>query len=213
MSWPTMQQSSQKLRKSQQFDKRYLHSHTHIHGAVKKASLGKVTSTVKHAELHCRASLPVRHWCGNGHLRVIMGWLAPRVWDPGADSLGWIKRERGERRYVLSTEGWVTLSTPLTLSVQFPFLSPSLFLLSWLISSTILVFISCFLFWSFWLSLFLSSLWFLFLSPATLSDDWTLSHSQISECEVKQLASRVCLCHLIKPQSMRQILGANLKSN
>lgn len=60
-----------------------------------KASLGKVTSTVKHAELHCRASLPVRHWCGNSHLRVIMGWLAPRVWDPGADSLGSRKRERG----------------------------------------------------------------------------------------------------------------------
>lgn len=99
-----------------------------------------MTSTVKHAELHCRASLPVRHWCGNSHLRVIMGWLAPRVWDPGADSLGWRKRERGERRYVLSTEGWVTLSTPLTLSVLFPFLSACLFLLSWLISSTILVF-------------------------------------------------------------------------
>lgn len=119
------------------------HTHTHIRRTW-KSQLGKVTSIVKHAALRCRASLPVRHWCGNSHLRVIMGWLAPQVWDPGADSLGWRKRrgreEEEERRYVLSTEGWVTLSTPLTLSVLFPFLSLSLLLLSWLISSTILLF-------------------------------------------------------------------------
>lgn len=82
-------------RKSQQFDKWYLHAHTHTVG---KASLRKVTSTMKHAELHCWASLPVRHWCGNSHLRVIMGWLAPRVWDPGADSLGSRKKARERER-------------------------------------------------------------------------------------------------------------------
>ena len=34
------------------------HTHTHTQSAVGKASLGKVTSTMKHAAFHCWASLP-----------------------------------------------------------------------------------------------------------------------------------------------------------
>lgn len=134
MSWPTMQCSSQRQRKSQQLDKCYLYSHTHTQCSW-KASLGKVTSTVKHAELHCRASLPVRHWCGNSHLRVIMGWLAPRVWDPGADSLSSRKRERGEEICTLDrrmshslhpSNSLCSVSFSVSISFSSPDLSPPL---------------------------------------------------------------------------------------
>lgn len=160
------------------------------------------------------ASLPVRHWCGNSHLRVIMGWLAPRVWDPGADSLGSRKREREERRYVLSTGGWVILSTPLTLSVLFPFLSPSLFRLSWLISSTILVFKYQLLSISVLLAVTLLILSFgpvcFSLSPVTLILTVEVSlRVSPSGCEIKQRTFWcVFVFGFIKPQSNVSLPGA-----
>lgn len=128
-------------------------AHSHTHSADGKDSLGKVTSTMKHAELHCWASLPVRHWCGNSHLRVIMGWLAPQVWDPGADSLGSRKRAKergGEKICTLNSRMSHSLHPSNSLcSVSFsvssssfssPDLSPPL---SWCLN------ICCFLSWSF----------------------------------------------------------------
>lgn len=178
MFWPTIQGSSQ--RKSQQS-----HTHTHTHSAIGKASLGKVTSTMKHAEPHCWASLPVRHWCGNSHLREIMGWLAPQVWDPGADSLGWRERER-RREDMYSQQKDESLSPPLYLSVLLPFLSPSLVLLSWLTSSTILVF--KYLLLSI-LVVFSGSL-LLSLQPLCLTSE--VPRRVDPECELKRHTSNVC---------------------
>lgn len=73
-----------------------------------------------------------------------MGWLAPRVWDPGADSLSARKREREEeeKRYVLNRRMSHSLhpSNALSLFCSFPaFISLSLSQLSRLISSAIFV--------------------------------------------------------------------------
>lgn len=133
---------------------------------------------MKHADLHCWASLPVRHWCGNSHLRVIMGWLAPQVWDPGADSLGSRKREResergrgGEKICTLNRRMSHSLHPSNSLcSVSFSVSSSRSPLLTYLLHYLGVLNICCFLSWSFWLSLWLfsSSLRLsISLSPAT----------------------------------------------